>query len=328
MKILFVLCAALTLAACGPTPGDCADGGDCSDAGADAGASDAPRTSRWVPYIDGSFTRVFRPAGTRYLNDHTLVRGADGQWHLYGITHESTGMPQAERSFLHATAPSLAGPWHEEADILTAMGSERVLWAPFVFPAEAGHWVMYFWAGTPDQRTQRADSTDLVRWTRDPRSVPGGRDPFVLRVGAEWYFYSVGVSAPVGDNAYGQILVTHSADLEHWATPTVALQDPVLNFGWGNLESPTVVVRDDGYYLFVTRTSESRIDYARTVVFHSTDPSRFAWEPVTEMLTHAAEVFEADGQEYITAAGWTIQLGALWRGLSIAKLGWARREGG
>jgi hypothetical protein len=29
-------------------------------------------------------------------------------------------MPQAERSFLHATAPSLRGPWREEADILMA----------------------------------------------------------------------------------------------------------------------------------------------------------------------------------------------------------------
>ncbi|MBP6833971.1 MAG: glycosyl hydrolase family 32, partial [Deltaproteobacteria bacterium] len=299
--------------------------------GGDAGTADAvqaPSASRWVPYVDGAFERVFRPEGSRYLNDHSLIRGADGRWHLYGITDDSSGMPHAERSLLHATAASLRGPWSEEPDVLMTIGAEQVLWAPFVFPTEPGRWLMYFWAGTPDGRTQRAESTDLFRWTRSPRSAPGGRDPFVLRVGSEWFLYSVGVSEPVGAMAHGQILVTRSDDLEHWSTPSVALQDPSLSFGWGNLESPTVAVRDDGYYLFVTRTSEAPIDYARTVVFHSTDPARFAWAPVTEMLTHAAEVFEVDGQSYITAAGWTSMLGARWRGLSLAKLGWARRPGG
>lgn len=326
MKAVLAALLPLALAACGgPSPGGCADGGSCADAA--AAPVDAPRAHRWIPFVDGAFERVFRPAGTRYLNDHTLVRGPDARWHLYGITHDSTGMPQAERSLLHATAPALEGPWLEEPDILMATGSEQVLWAPFALPVEPGRWAMYFWAGTADQRTQRADSTDLYRWTRDPRSVPGGRDPFVLRVGAEWLFYSVGVSAPVGAKAYGRIMVTRSPDLVTWSAPEVALEDPVLNFGWGNLESPTVVARDDGYYLFVTRTSESPVDYARTVVFHSTDPARFAWAPVTEMLTHAAEVFEVEGQGYITAAGWTSVLGARWRGLAVAKLGWARRPG-
>lgn len=327
-----ILFLAALVGGCGPTPEGCEDGGTCRDADCEDGGTcrdagrpmtDAPRTHRWVPYVDGAFTRVFRPAGTRYLNDHTLVRGPDRRWHLYGITHDSTGMPHAERSLLHATAAALDGPWREEPDILMTMGDERVLWAPFVLPVETNRWVMYFWARTPDNRTQRANSTDLLRWTRDPRSVPGGRDPFVMRVGSTWYFYSVGASA----ESRGQILVTTSPDLETWSTPTVALEDPIPAFGWGNLESPTVVARDDGYYLFVTRTSDAPVDYVRTVVFHSADPAHFRWTPVTEMLAHAAEVIDVDGQAYITAAGWTSSLGERWRGLSIAKLGWAQRLG-
>lgn len=316
--------AALALAGCGAPPDDCAGGGVCDDAGAVfAVFADVPRPHRWVPYVDGAFARVFRPAGTRYLNDHTFARGADGRWHLYGITHESAGDPHAERSLLHATAPALAGPWRDEADILMATGREQVLWAPAVFEPAPGRWVMYFWGGTPDHRTQRADSTDLVTWVRDARSAPGGRDPFLLHVGGTYYLYSVGVSAA----RHGTILVTASPDLERWSPPAVALEDPERILGWGNLESPTVVVRDDGYYLFVTRTSEANVDYARTVVFFSTDPARFAWAPVTEMLAHAAEVVEVDGQDYITAAGWTLMLGERWRGLSVARLGWARRPG-
>lgn len=107
--------------------------------------------------------------------------------------------------------------------------------------------------------------------------------------------------------------------------PTVALADPVAAFGWGNLESPMVVRRGEEFYLFVTRTSAAPHDYARTMVFASTDPTRFAWEPVTELLAHAAEVIEDQGEWFVTSAGWTAQMGERWRGLSVAPLAWAPR---
>ena len=110
-----------------------------------------------------------------------------------------------------------------------AMGAEQVLWAPYVLPIEPNHWVMYFWAGTPDNRTQRADSTDLVHWQRDTRTAAGGRDPFVLKVGDSWYCYTVGVGAVSGDTAHGQIIMSRSPDLERWSTPTIVLEDPVAS---------------------------------------------------------------------------------------------------
>lgn len=327
MKAALATLAVVSLAGCGATT-ECPDGAMCGDAAVTPGAfvDAAARTHRWVPYVDGSFGRVFRPDGTRYVNDHTLLRDETGRWHLFGITDDSRGDPGRETRFLHATAAGLAGPWVERGDVLEVPdGSDEVRWAPCIVEPTPMHWVMYFWGGTADDRTQRADSTDLFTWTLDARSAPGGRDPFLLRVGQEWLLYSVGVSALVGNHAFGQIVLTRSPDLEHWSEPTVVLQDPALSFGWGSLESPSVVARDDGYYLFVTRTSDSPIDYGRTVVFHSSDPARFAWEPVTELLAHAAEVLEVDGQSYLTAAGWTSMLGERWRGLSIARLGWARR---
>ena len=51
----------------------------------------------------------------------------------------------------------------------------------------------------------------------------------------------------------------------------VVLTDPELHLGWGNLESPSVVERDDGYYLFLTRTTPAPMDYGRTMVFFSRD---------------------------------------------------------
>ena len=282
----------------------------------------AMRSSAWVPLVVGPFQRVYRPVGTRYLNDHTLVRSPDGRWHLFGITHESAGDPSRERSFLHATAPALFGPWSDGADALQSQPPEQALWAPFVLPVGVGRWGMFYYGNTPDHRVLRAESADLHRWERSGGSAPGGRDPFVLRVGAVWYLYSVGADER---REVGQIVVSESRDLTHWSMPTVALADPVAAFGWGNLESPMVVRRGEEFYLFVTRTSPAPHDYARTMVFASTDPTRFAWEPVTELLAHAAEVIEDQGEWFVTSAGWTAQMGERWRGLSVAPLAWAPR---
>lgn len=289
----------------------------------DPAAAVMTSSSTWVPFVDGAFTRVYEPPGTRYLNDHTLVRGADGRWHLYGITDSSAGRPSAERSLLHATAPRLEGPWSPEVDILTATSDEQVLWAPFAFDAGAGRWVMFYYSNATPQYIDRAESTDLDHWTRTALAAPGGRDPFVLRVGDAWYLYSVGVDAM----ARGEILVSTSRDLVAWSAPRVVLRDPVPCFGWGNLESPTVVVRGDEYYLFVTRTGAAPVDYARTVVFSSRAPDSFTWSPVTELVAHAAEVVTVEAQAYLTSAGWTSSVGERGRGLTVARLGWARRGG-
>ncbi len=329
MKAVVAALAVFALVGCGGEGGgDCADGGACGDVGlalTDAsGAGDAGATGpAWIPYIDGAFARVYRPAGTRYLNDHTLLRDASGRWHVYGITHESTGNPHAELSLLHATAPDLRGPWRDEADVLSSQ-MKGALWAPFAFEAEPGRWVMYYYATGIAQRLQRAETTDpaLTLWTRSPSlSAPGGRDPFVMRAGGLWYLFSVGISA----RSHGTIMVSTSPDLTQWTAPVTVLEDPELHLGWGNLESPTVVSRDDGFYLFITKTTAAPMDYGRTLVFHSRDPLRFRWAPVTELITHAAEVFEHEGQSYITAAGWTSMVGEHGRGLSIARLGWVRR---
>jgi len=290
--------------------------------GADAGG--VRRTP--VPYIDGEFTRVYAPPNGRYLNDHTLVQAPSGGWHLYGITHESPGKPFAERQLLHATASSLLGPWTPQRDVLTAVGDEQVLWAPHVFARAPGAWTMYYWAGSSEtmqpyrRGLRRADSTDLVNYTRVDAPATGGRDAFVLREGDRWLMYSVGVSA----SNLGQIVASSSTDLRVWTDPVVVLEDPVPSFGWGNVESPSVVRYDGAWYLFVTRTSKAHIDYVRTVVFRSDDPTRFAWRPLTDIRAHAAEVLVIDGRWWITSSGWTVRVGESNRGLSVAPLGWTQ----
>ncbi len=304
-------------------------------AGALAGANRDGACDR-APYIAGDYVRVFVPSGTRYVNDHTVVMGPDGSWHVFGITDASDGSPDDERAFLHATAPSLLGPWTEHPDALVAdaASGEEVLWAPFVLERSPGRWSMFYYAdrlgADPMRGSRRADSSDLWHWTRVPAGspggrAPGGRDPFVLRDGSRFLLYSVGV----GGASQGEILVSEGRDpeLARWspAVPALTDPDPADASPRGNVQSPYVVKYAGAYYLFVTRKSASPIDYARTSVFCSEDPLRFAWQPVADLRAHAAELIVDRGRWFITSAGWTKAIGDAHRGLSIAPLGWAAR---
>ncbi|MET0387753.1 MAG: hypothetical protein ABW321_17410 [Polyangiales bacterium] len=312
-----------------------ADGGTAPRAG-DGGApspnpGDAVERRPLIPYIAGSFTRVYVPNGERYLNDHSVVRGADALWHVIGITHTGPGAPQEERAFLHATAPALSGPWTDQLDALSAyaMYDERTLWAPHVVQTKPNEWTMLYTAQSlePTPRypdTRRAVSADLQQWTRaDPSQGPaGGRDPYLFRDQDRWLVYSVGVR----DN-HGQIVVSSTGEREPtggWSATHPIIEDPEPSFGWGNLESPTVLALEGFYYLFLTRTGEgSHTDYNLTLVFRSEDPERFDWQPIAELRAHAAEVVRDDETFYLTSCGWPSEIGERNRGLSIAKLAWA-----
>jgi beta-fructofuranosidase len=327
----------VALAACGAPvlahDGDVMNGEDASG-GADGSCG-------FVPRVAGNFTRVYQPSGGRYLNDHTIVsREENGRltWHVFGITNTGTGNPQTEHAFLHATAPALLGPWTDQPDALTVDSSlnEVVLWAPYVWPRADATWTMYYWAGwiteeTPLRGLRRADSTDLASWRRyettsDPtRRPPGGRDPMLFHDGDRWLLYSVGGEGPSG-GVHGQIVVSVSADPDDpsgWSEPTSVITDPDPSYDWGNLESPFVLRYAGQYYLFLTRTGTGDGDYVRTNVFRSDDPLHFAWQPLTTLHSHAAEIVVDQDHYFITSAGWPAVIGSDNVGLSIAPLEWS-----
>lgn len=340
-----------------------------------------------VPCVTENFTRVFRPEGTRYLNDHTLIQGNDGQWHVYGITDSSPGNPWAERNFLHAQATSLNGPWTEQPDILDiseAPGSIAV-WAPYAFRSSPDMISLVFYEGYSGGRPSRLRRADAVivnpylnsyfdlfsdffpTFLIDPNrfrrispsegtfvNMPGGRDPMLLqrndfRGRAQAILYSVGNEAnPVrgypNDQRRGQILASVAGDgigLDLWQPTTPIITDPIPNYGWGNLESPFVVEHAGYYFLFLTRTGEGgpgvdRIEepgsspnlkdftapgqYMRTLVFRSTNPLHFDWQPVAGFRSHASEIVNDNGHLFITSGGWTNAIGESRRGLLMAPL--------
>jgi arabinan endo-1,5-alpha-L-arabinosidase len=90
----------------------------------------------------GKFTEVFDPkAGEKdpwCINDHTFVRGPDGTWHVFAITHilPVNFARDPGKNLLHATAKSLTqSPWHKEPFAVTAdwdKYGEWLFWAPHV----------------------------------------------------------------------------------------------------------------------------------------------------------------------------------------------------
>jgi beta-fructofuranosidase len=273
----------------------------------------------------GEFREVFDPAQGETepwcINDHCFIYGPDRLWHVYGITHvfPFEFYKDPGRNLLHATAPSLYGPWTKQAPALVAdyeRFGELLLWAPHVVPFEGGY-RMFVCAGSPDHEAYRIHSNtsqDLWHWERDPWNplVCDGfdaRDPMVLRDGDRWILYYTANSTPSGGNHVVKAMVSN--DLRSWSAPLVVFTHPRVGDFAGPTESPFVVQRSGVYYLFVCDADVIHI-------YESSDPLAWRFEDhVGEVAAHAAEIVQdLDGSWHISHAGWGNG------GLSLARLKW------
>ncbi len=281
---------------------------------------------RYLPVVLGAMQRVFVPADTRYLNDHTLVRGDDNLWHVYGITARASQGIAGQRQFLHGTAPELMGPWTERPDILVLAPDEPSRTSAPHVVREAGEWLM-FWYHNVQDGGRLARSRDLSTWTRDPRPVPGSRDQFAMRLDdGRWLLYTSWISQEA-DGIHDAVALYESTSATDWsgARLSLALRNPAVcrtNDCWGWYESPFVVELGGYFYLFVTFTSSAPSHYDRTWVYRSRDPRRFDPEPITELRAHAGEVVRDGDRMYLSSAGWPWIIGEERRGLMLAQLGW------
>jgi hypothetical protein len=266
----------------------------------------------------GEFRKIYDPSvGERerwYINDHCFVRGHDGLWHLFGITHAEPLNPMDEKNLAHATAPSLTeGPWRKETFALSAdheRWGEHHLWAPHVVFHD-GVYSMFVCVGGSSPSTYKihlATSTDLWSWTRHPQNpvvIDGydARDPNVLRDGDSWLMYYTATSAPEGGNHIVACLT--SFDLVSFHDRSVVFTDTETGTFGGPTESPFVVRRGRSYYLFICN-NDRRAGYDSTDIYRSFDPRRFTLEDkVGTIGAHAAEVIrDLDGRWYVSRCGW------------------------
>lgn len=330
------------------TPTDAAEPTDTPDAAPadatlppdaeDSSPPDATAPSPPTPVSLGPPVVVYTPSNGRYLNEPTLIRGPgpgpdpspDPIWHVFANSNTGKGEPWGERQLLHATAPTLHGPWTTQPDILTATdpgSTDGVLHAPFVFK-DGPLWRILYFDSTKDEDVglRTATSPDLWTWTREPKPWPGGRDPMVLQHPGGNLLYTT-ISLLLPDGRHDAVRLDRQNPDGTFTHLDNALYDPAVcpYACWGWFESPFVVQKDGHALLFFTWTSTvaNTPDYLRTAVMRSTDPTHFDFgPPLTELFAHGAEWHEEDGQQWLTSGGWPERIGEDKRGLWVQPVGW------
>lgn len=286
--------------------------------------SSAPR-----PRISGNWSLLFAPSRHgRYVNDHSILRGPDGRWHLFGITsHAEKEFSEQERYFVHAATPSLDQPMIELGKVCD--NGVRA-WAPAVIEHDARYYMFY--GPSP---TRFATSDELGHWMENTiffHNAPldaAHRDHFVLKVSENrWLMYATGIHRRLG-----VISVFESSDLVNWVFLRYALTTPEspLQPPWGATESPFVLHQAGLFYLSMTYTDCSPENYHDTVVFVSEDPTDFGSYPggdagekfCTRLLAHAPEIVESDGRMFITTCGWLGWGAPIEGAVAIAALEWS-----
>ena len=280
-----------------------------------------------IPSISGDWKTLFKPEiNGNYVNDHTIIKGADGKWHLYGITSFESN-PSQERYFVHGVGESLDATF---AEVGRSIDRGTLSWSPCVINKGENYYMFY--GPSP---TSLAVSFDMYEWfgtnvyLKNEPLMGAHRDHFILKIAEDNYLmYVSGIY-----NKRGAVSCFSSSDLITWQFENFALTsgpNAPLKPAWGAFESPYVIKKDGLFYLFITYTDCSDKTYNDTFVFCSDDPKNFGeyngsstgTKPVTVLKAHAPEIIEDNGNFYITTCGWynkpTPNKGAV----SIALLNW------
>lgn len=280
-----------------------------------------------IPHITGEWNILFKPEKYgNYVNDHTIAKGSDGAWHLYGTTSIG-GHSYEERYFVHGRGESLLAPF---AEVGKSVDRGTLAWAPCLIGKDDNYYLFY--GPSP---TSLAVSFDMREWyghkvtLNNEPLMAAHRDHFVLQLADNKYLmYAVGVH-----NKRGAVSCFSSCDLLTWDFEGFALTsgpDAPLTPGWGAMESPYVLQKDGLYYLFVTYTDSSPQTYNNTLVFCSDNPLHFGTyntgtdgtQPITTLQAHAPEILEENGRFYITTCGWRDRPTPHPGCVSIAPLDW------
>lgn len=264
----------------------------------------------------GEFRKIYDPSEGNdkwYINDHTLIKGADG-WHLFGITHREPAKPLEEKLCAHAvsedifTTPmkKLSPPFCAETEY-----GEAHFWAPHVIKHD-GLYYMFYCAGSLEghnkYRIHLATSSDLYNWKRcgrNPLIIDGfdARDPFILKVDGGFLMYYTCNLTPMGGNHC--VACVFSRDLINWGEKINVFVSEQSGTFAGPCESPFVVKHLDKYYLFIGPFGGYDVGYCDTAVYESSDPYNFSKSNIVGRIpSHASEVISTEKGFYITHCGW------------------------
>jgi len=293
-----------------------------------------------TPYQSNDFVWIYKPEGDTFpgpttnqleagkwyeewvVNDHTFVKGPDGRWHLFGITHPKTttdAIHEGEFLSFHAiSAEANFREWvkkHSWADLAKVLppaerpGERLENHAPYVIKRDDLYYMVY---GPSPIRL--AVSTDLMTWQLKGAffsEAKGARDPGLLYYKNTYYLVYC---------TERKVNIRSSKDLLQWSDPTAIYESQDFD-----PESPSLIRYNSNFYLVLCawdgiwdRKEIEGVYQHKTYVYQSDDKMIFdASKPITTLNAHALEIFQGeDGQWYMSSVEWPN------RGVSVDRIEW------
>lgn len=284
-------------------------------------------TGRQRPVLDGPWFCLVEYPG-RHLNDFTVFRARDDRWHAIGIIGLGRGKTKIEDSFFHSSGTGLHTRFENHPELLTTnptgAGLSRQKHAPHIlyrgdslhlFYRRPSGTILHVRGKNPFEWDGLGDEIFTERDARDVCIVPdGGR-----------YLMYYCQSLEVDGVLRSCILARTSPDLEKWSDAITVLVDTAREAKHSLLESPFVIHRPEGWYLFMCTTRLQPAAQVTTVSF-SENPLDFGrgehpwFQEIRE--AHAAEIVEAEGRTWIVRVAGSRESGQETGRLEIAPLRW------
>ena len=315
-----------------------------------------------VPKILGEYTHIYKPSGdvfpgpdslelktNQYYsdwvpNDHSFIKGKDGRWHCFGITHPKTSdyaIHDGEWLLFHAVsdegelfATLKENSWKDEKKVLPPIerpNESNAIHSPYILKLDDKFVMVY--APAP---FRYAESDDLYNWcplgelfkntdskidnsqvinNQTPQELEyivstgmTGRDPMILLYNNIYYM--------VFCSSQNTVELTTSKDFKNWTKPVTIFKCKETE----HPESPILIYREGYFYLFWCLWDKTQgSPYSdKTYVFVSQDPFNFnGLSPITELEAHAPEIFQDEYENWYISSAERPK-----RGISIAKLVW------
>ena len=253
-----------------------------------------------IPVVTSEWTRIAE-FPDNHVGDFSIFRDALGTWHCLGTM--GTGRRKTELTFFHCKSRRLLGPYEPQPTLLpwaprfgpdSGENLSPQKRAPFVLRKDGIYHMFYT---RPPGTLMHVTARDAAGWNDLGRVVfekNDARDVCIRKSGDGYLMYYCQHARADGENR-SCIMLRRSENLNHWSDPQIVYFDVQRAANHSYLESPCMVQRPDGYYLFMRhRLMDER---TTTVVLYSPEPDHFelGLQPWVQELhnVHAPEIISA-----------------------------------